>query len=87
VVELNSWQMQKITASITGIVFGTFATVLSVFLVTGITYPNDADAEVAKDRNEIIVFVFVSIMLSPRKQVPWETRMTAFEASRGCLLR
>ena len=87
-VELNSWQMQKITASITGILFGTFATILSVILVTGITYPHDADAEVAKDFNEIMVFVFMSVMLmSPRKQVPWKTRMTAFEASRGCLLR
>ena len=55
-VELNSWQIQKITASATGILVATFATVLSVFLVTGVTYPHDADAEVAKDRNEIVQF-------------------------------
>ena len=57
-VGLNSWQMQKITASVTGILFVTFATVLSVFLVTGITYPHYADAEVAKDQNEITQFSF-----------------------------
>jgi hypothetical protein len=87
VVELNSWQMQEITASVTGILFVTFVTVLSVFLVTGITYPHYADAEIAKDQNEIIqFFVFMPIMLmSPRKQVPWKTRMTAFEASFGSL--
>lgn len=48
--------MQKVTASVTGFLVVTFATVLSGFLVTGITYPHDADAEVAKDKNEIIQF-------------------------------
>lgn len=50
--------MQNITASITRILVVTFATVLSGFLVTGITYPRDADPEVAKDKNEIIQFSF-----------------------------
>lgn len=55
-VELNRWQMQKITASITGILVVTFATVLSGFLVTGITYTHDAG--ITKDQNEIIQFSF-----------------------------
>jgi hypothetical protein len=58
VVKLNNRQMQKITASITGILVVTFATVLTGFSVTDITYPYDADAEVAKDQNEIIQFSF-----------------------------
>jgi hypothetical protein len=88
VVELNSWQMQTITVSVSGILFVTYATVLSRFLVTGVTYTRVEDAEVAKDKNEITVFIFMLIMhVSPRKEVPWKTRMTAFGASLGCLLR